>query len=532
MGSRDSSNDRRFFTGSVRNNFFAFGWSTWRTFALDEVVGQDYINTRTTMSLNWLNNRKVTFNQYDEDLVAPNDVANGRNITLFGINGQLLWKGRIYNAKISDGDKIIADLRPCLHPKTFEACMYDTVSKKYLYNQGTGEFIPAPRFVEYIQSTGTQYINTGVHAPDVTRFVIKGTCSPNGESNAQLLGAKDSSLATSFFGSRSVGGKRSWYCVVGDSTSIGNPLNLSIIDATIIDSKNQSGTLTDLVEDTTQSFDSFVGSASSFAFLADNLCIFGGSGVRVSPNATCYDLQLYTADGLVRHFKPCLRGNTPCMFDMVEGKYYLNAGTGEFIVGGRFVEYIESTGTQYIDLGLKLNQNSTVEVEYCYHTKSSIDISGRIFGARYTSSPRNSFVVGSDRGDASPETKNFAQFGDNYVVSSSNIVIGQWNTYKLSANGFYINGVVQGGFSASTFETPFTIKLFAFEQAPNSSSTSSIDCGVGRCKQLKIWNDNTIVRHFIPALDPNNIACMYDIVTSQYFYNQGTGEFKYGELLF
>lgn len=139
MGSRDSSNGRRFFAVSVRQSFFAFGWSTWSTFTSDNVVGQDYINTRATMSLNWLNNRKVTFNQYNADLVAPNDVANGRNITLFGVNGQLLWKGRIYNAKISDGDKIIADLRPCIDTNGV-ACMYDTVSHKYFYNQGTGKF--------------------------------------------------------------------------------------------------------------------------------------------------------------------------------------------------------------------------------------------------------------------------------------------------------------------------------------------------------------------------------------------------------
>lgn len=241
--------------------------------------------------------------------------------------------GKTYSIKLYDNEVLIRHLRPCLRGNT--PCMYDMVEGKYYMNVGTGEFKYGKiKFVDYIGSTGTQYIDTGIYAPDVTRFVVKGTCEPNGMSNAQLLGAKDSSAVTSFFGSRIVSGKQSWYCVVGDSTSIGNPLNLSIIDATIVDDKNQPGTLTDLVEGTTQSFESFVGSTSNFAFLENNLCIFGGSATRASLNATCYELQIYTADGLVRHFKPCIDGNNvKCMYDLVTGKYYYNQGEGEFVVG-------------------------------------------------------------------------------------------------------------------------------------------------------------------------------------------------------
>ena len=32
----------------------------------------------------------------------------------------------------------------------------------------------------------------------------------------------------------------------------------------------------------------------------------------------------------------------------------------------------------------------------------------------------------------------------------------------------------------------------------------------------------------IPVLDKNNIPCMFDKVTKQFFYNQGTGQFLYG----
>lgn len=51
-----------------------------------------------------------------------------------------LWSGKIYSFLVYENNTLIQDLRPCLHPKTFEACMYDMVSGTYFYNQGTGEF--------------------------------------------------------------------------------------------------------------------------------------------------------------------------------------------------------------------------------------------------------------------------------------------------------------------------------------------------------------------------------------------------------
>lgn len=59
-------------------------------------------------------------------------------------NGVSLYNapvGKTYSIKLYDNEVLIRHLRPCLHPETFEACMYDLVTHKYFYNQGTGEFI-------------------------------------------------------------------------------------------------------------------------------------------------------------------------------------------------------------------------------------------------------------------------------------------------------------------------------------------------------------------------------------------------------
>ena len=55
---------------------------------------------------------------------------------------------------------------------------------------------------------------------------------------------------------------------------------------------------------------------------------------RVSGTFRLFYFKIYDNDILVRDFIPILDKNgTPCMYDKVEGKFYYNAGTGQFIAG-------------------------------------------------------------------------------------------------------------------------------------------------------------------------------------------------------
>ena len=47
-----------------------------------------------------------------------------------------------------------------------------------------------------------------------------------------------------------------------------------------------------------------------------------------------YSCQIYDNDVLIRDFRPCYDPDgIACLYDKVEGKYYYNAGTGQFIAG-------------------------------------------------------------------------------------------------------------------------------------------------------------------------------------------------------
>ena len=90
-----------------------------------------------------------TFNQIQ---ITPTvDLNSGikHTIRLFGSRGntnnlESKWKGKIHCCKIWNGDKtdanLLMDLIPVSYNDTYTKCMYDRISKRLLYNNGTGSF--------------------------------------------------------------------------------------------------------------------------------------------------------------------------------------------------------------------------------------------------------------------------------------------------------------------------------------------------------------------------------------------------------
>ena len=211
---------------------------------------------------------------------------------------------------------------------------FKTIKVYNVANQSSGggdtpSTLPYDAEIEYLQSSGTQYIDTGINGQSVTRFVIQGYCYVNGSNNTQLLGGTEQSTST-FFGARVISNSSNWYCYDG-SNSLGNPEHNSIIDATINSVSSQTGTLTDLTNNTSYQFTSF--NYASWAFSNSNLLIFGGYSSRRSPNARCYALKIYTSSGLVRDFIPVRVGQVGYMYDKVSGTLLDNGGSGSFTLG-------------------------------------------------------------------------------------------------------------------------------------------------------------------------------------------------------
>jgi len=194
------------------------------------------------------------------------------------------------------------------------------------------------------------------------------------------------------------------------------------------------------------------------------------------------------------------------------------------------VEYLESTGTQYIDTLFPATINTKIDIDFQY---TNITNSGktRVFGSRkdwnlngfYAGTHSNSmggaywYLVGdiiNDRWHAA--SKNSDRNKHNLVLSKS-------GAYLDNTNIWVPDDVV------SSFPTFATIALFgAFEGS--GGTTYTIQKGIVRIFKCKIYDNDILVRDFIPVLDENNVPCMYDKVNRQFYYNQGENDFIPGPL--
>lgn len=194
-------------------------------------------------------------------------------------------------------------------------------------------------------------------------------------------------------------------------------------------------------------------------------------------------------------------------------------------LGYTLLDYIKSTGTQYIDLGIKGNGNTKVSVEYRYHTNTSASGSGRVFGSRTTSSSI-AFAIGSASGVVSATGNKVFWCYDSqsyFVVDDPTFPIGDWQTVVFSATEHTLNGVSYGrDYNVVEFETPQNLKLFGFD---NNGTMGYGQVDIARCK---LWDNGVLIRDLVPCKNASNVIGMYDLVSGQFFTNQGTGTFTAG----
>ena len=183
-------------------------------------------------------------------------------------------------------------------------------------------------------------------------------------------------------------------------------------------------------------------------------------------------------------------------------------------LGYKECKYLESTGTQYIDLNIKATENTKLELNFSIDTVEQ-GFSYRIFGAR-NSSNNKAFVVGKQ---STTNNTIFAQFDTITPVNVKNIKpsVDTITKIVLSKDGFYVNNELSRTFKG------YNILLFAV----NSGGTVSITTQNLRIYYTKIWEDGELILNLVPCLDDNDAPCMYDTISKTTLYNVGTGTFNY-----
>lgn len=97
-------------------------------------------------------------------------------------------------------------------------------------------------------------------------------------------------------------------------------------------------------------------------------------------------------------------------------------------------------------------------------------------------------------------------------------------TVRMEKGSFTLNGE---SYSIDSNQTAVNYPITLFHLSEFGKPYDGNTGNKVKIYYFKIFKNNELVFDGIPALDENNKPCMYDTVSKQTFYNQGTGEFLY-----
>lgn len=177
------------------------------------------------------------------------------------------------------------------------------------------------------------------------------------------------------------------------------------------------------------------------------------------------------------------------------------------------VQYIQSDGTQYVDLGFKPNQNTKFEVDVKINNTKC-----HVFGAR-TKWKQKAFAIYWSSNDV-----NCIQVAD---LCFNGGVFDTANRHKIvmTASELYFDGELKVSYSVGNFQCEQNAWLMS------CYSSSPSEYAHGNLYFAKIYDNGELIRDCIPCIDPSGTVGIYDAVDGKFYGNAGTGVFLAGPVV-
>ncbi len=188
------------------------------------------------------------------------------------------------------------------------------------------------------------------------------------------------------------------------------------------------------------------------------------------------------------------------------------------------LEYLESTGTQYIDTGIigKSGQSSLAKFMYNeVSNNTSIDYDHALLGCRNVNT-RFYFYLNSYDG-VSKFLIGYSNYYFSNIKTEKETLYEAETILNVNQQKLIVNNNVYEVNNGDIINTNLNMYVFALNHNNNPISFSKVNL-----YYLKVYDSSILVRDYIPVLDKNNRPCLFDKVSKTCFYNQGTGEFLYG----
>ena len=415
--------------------------------------------------------------------------------------------------------------------------------------------------VEYIQSSGTQYIDTGFKPGGNTKVVID-FCAYNQSTTQQGVfggGTNTTGGLFSLLTGTSTSSLQADYDTTQSLANINNTISeLDLTKRVVISMSNELVINSSSV--TSVDIKTFTSTQNMYLFANNN-----GGTLQLPSSIYLYSCMIYDHDTLVRNFIPCKNSaGTVGLYDATNGVFYQNAGSGSFTAGPDVtyadgvvinylgsnkvvdindepvkelakdtewifqavaeieesklpegytqLEYIQSSGTQWIDTGFKPNQNTRVLADCDLMS----GVYPTAFGAWSSSSGAKYILLSL--------SDTVARHYYNLIETDKNVTIKGRHMLDMNKNKLIVDNVEIVTVAASTFSVSQSLYLFTFHGGETNENFKTN----AKYYSCKIYDNDTLVRDFIPCKNADGVIGMYDVVNSQFYQNAGIGVFTAG----
>lgn len=192
-------------------------------------------------------------------------------------------------------------------------------------------------------------------------------------------------------------------------------------------------------------------------------------------------------------------------------------------IGYKILEYIQSSGTQYINTEFIPNQDTRIDIVVEPLLFQDSTLGSYFFSSAYpTLGSGIEFYVWSNR-LSSIYNGNEIQSQSNVVSVNDKIRID----YNKNITNVYKdeNNIFSASHSYSNFTSNIALHLFVLPRETKYY-------GVIKLYSCRIYDNGTLIRDFIPCQNSSGVVGLWDQLNETFYSNAGTGSFAAGPVLY
>lgn len=374
--------------------------------------------------------------------------------------------------------------------------------KNMFVNTGASTTVPSGLVeLEYIQSSGTQYIDTGFKPNQNTRVVMDVT--PVDVSLGKMwcaFGVRQNDIYFGLYKASTGNMNLTWFY----GSNYSNYFTVDYAKRHNLEVNKNAASVDGISK-------SYAAQTFQFTIPLFLLCDNAAGSPTSAGAALLYSCQIYDNGTLIRDFIPAKRiSDGKCgLWDKVNLKFYTDENGGNFTAGtekttiaaiGTPLEYIESTGTQYLDTGITVNKSDNKELIMSCQLGNDSSYAGANGYMQYQAS-----ITGGAKG----------------ILKIS---------YKNNIETIYFNDVLKltQDWTSAYSGTNVKLGIFKLGETNNIWYNSSAQ-QIGKLYYYKLYDNGTLIRDFIPVKRiSDNEYGLWDKVNKVFYKNAGTGTFTGG----